>query len=47
LKYYEGILDYYCDTLTEEEILEKMEEWVLMYLRYRKKKKEELADNYK
>lgn len=47
LKYYEGILDFYCDAFTDEEILEKIEKWALMYLRYRKKKKEELANNDK
>ncbi|MEB3376272.1 hypothetical protein SFC43_35290 [Bacteroides sp. CR5/BHMF/2] len=47
LKYYEGILDFYCNALTDEEILEKIEKWALMYLRYRKKKKEELANNDK
>lgn len=38
LRYYVGILDYYSDALTEEEFLEKVREWTLMYLRYKKER---------
>lgn len=27
LHYYESILNFYCDSLTEEELLEKIREW--------------------
>lgn len=37
LHYYESILNFYCDSLTEEELLEKIREWTLRYLWYRKK----------
>ena len=29
LHYYESILNFYCDSLTEEELLEKIREWTL------------------
>ena len=38
LHYYESILNFYCDSLTEEELLEKIREWTLRYLWYRKKR---------
>ena len=41
LHYYESILNFYCDSLTEEELLEKIREWTLRYLWYRKKREEE------
>ena len=41
LHYYESILNFYCDSLTEEELLEKIHEWTLRYLWYRKKREEE------
>lgn len=31
LHYYESILNFYCDSLTEEELLEKIREWTLRY----------------
>ena len=33
LHYYESILNFYCDSLTEEELLEKIREWTLRYRR--------------
>ena len=40
LHYYESILNFYCDSLTEEELLEKIREWTLRYLWYRQKREE-------
>lgn len=31
LHYYESILNFYCDSLTEEELLEKIREWTLRF----------------
>ena len=45
LHYYESILNFYCDSLTEEELLEKIREWTLRYLWYRKKREEEEGGN--
>ena len=45
LHYYESILNFYCDSLTEEELLEKIREWTLGYLWYRKKREEEEGGN--
>ena len=42
LHYYESILNFYCDSLTEEELLEKIREWTLRYLWYRKKREEDV-----
>ena len=36
-----NIFNFYYDTLTEEEFLEKMHEWSLRYIRYRKRREEE------
>ena len=41
LHYYESNLNFYSDSLTEEELLEKIREWTLRYLWYRKKREEE------
>ena len=45
LHYYESILNFDCDSLTEEELLEKIREWTLRYLWYRKKREEEEGGN--
>ena len=45
LHYYESILNFYCDSPTEEELLEKIREWTLRYLWYRKKREEEEGGN--
>lgn len=37
LSFYERILSYYYELLTEEEFMEKRREWTLRYIRYRKK----------
>ena len=41
LHYYESILNFYCDSLTEEELLEKIRECTQRYLCNRKKREEE------
>ena len=36
MSFYERILDYYYDKLTEEEFIEKAHEWVLRFIRHKK-----------
>ena len=36
--HYERILEYYYRTRTEEEFLEKVNEWAKLYIRYKKEK---------
>ena len=38
LIHYERILEYYYRTRTEEEFLEKVNEWAKLYIRYKKEK---------
>lgn len=38
LRHYARILDYYCDSLTEEEFLEKVNAWGKLYLLHKKNK---------
>ena len=38
LIHYERILEYYYRTSTEEEFLEKVNEWAKLYIRYKKEK---------
>ena len=37
IKHYERVFNYYYDTLTEEEFVEKMHEWALRFIRYKEK----------
>ncbi|MFT0433325.1 hypothetical protein [Bacteroides thetaiotaomicron] len=37
LIHYERVFNYYYDTLTEEEFVEKMHEWALRFIRYKEK----------
>ncbi|GCB35847.1 hypothetical protein KGMB02408_27920 [Bacteroides faecalis] len=37
MSFYERILNYYYEQLTEEEFMEKTREWTLRYIRYKKK----------